>query len=196
MTTEKTWNPQSAWRQLRFEAEAAKNYPMPYSLNGDLSNKNNLLEQMLPSLLYVKAVAILDDSLKLWLEIKGHRLSKPSKHDLNGRLTYMRDKGLLDSAEQLFAVKDLRNELAHEPGKVCDWSVLERDIKLIEISLLTLNIASKPTGKLECVGERSKIYDSQEPGVAWYRTYTFAVKEDGNTVLELSWVEKSYNSTS
>lgn len=65
-----TWTPSQVWRRFRLEAEAAKNYPSSYALYMGQTHRNVLLEALLPTLLYIKAVAILDDSLDLWLERK------------------------------------------------------------------------------------------------------------------------------
>ena len=48
--------------------------------------------ELLPALLHIKATAILDDALTLWLQAHGHALSKPYRNDLNGPLTYLADR--------------------------------------------------------------------------------------------------------
>jgi hypothetical protein len=52
-----------------------------------------LLDGLLPALLHIKATAILDDALELWLDENGHRLSNPYRNDLNGRVQYLADHG-------------------------------------------------------------------------------------------------------
>jgi hypothetical protein len=89
------WSPAEAWRRFRLEAEAAKNYPLSYSMYIGQTHRDVLLERLLPALLYIKAVAILDDSLELWLDTNGHRLVSPYRNDLNGRLDYLKDNNLL-----------------------------------------------------------------------------------------------------
>jgi hypothetical protein len=66
------WSPREAWRRFRLEAEAAKNYPKSYALFVLQTHRDLLLEQLLPTLLYVKGVAILDDALESWLATNGH----------------------------------------------------------------------------------------------------------------------------
>ena len=74
--TEK-WSPREAWIRFRLEAEAAKNYHLSYAMYLGQTHRHVLLDEILPSLLYVKAVTILDDALALWLDDNGHHLAKP-----------------------------------------------------------------------------------------------------------------------
>lgn len=115
-TDPKSWSPRDSWRRFRLEAEAAKNYPFSYMMYIGHTHRDVLLEKLLPTLLYVKAVAILDDSLELWLNQNGHRLRKPYRDDLNGRINYLTDKGFIKDAASLHNMRDRRNILAHEPG--------------------------------------------------------------------------------
>ncbi len=60
-----------AWHRLLQELELARNYHMPYLLTGfSGAFRNPLLDYLLPSLLYVKLVAILDETL---VEVVLHR---------------------------------------------------------------------------------------------------------------------------
>jgi hypothetical protein len=52
------WSPAEAWRRFRLEAEAAKNYPLSYSMYIGQTHRDVLLERLLPSLLYIKADAL------------------------------------------------------------------------------------------------------------------------------------------
>lgn len=189
MNTQSSWSPRDAWRRFRLEAEAAKNYPLPYSLYIGQTHRDALLEQILPTLLHVKAVAILDDALELWLDVNNHKLAPPYRNDLNGRLEYLNDNKLIGEASRLHEVRKRRNSFAHEPGASCDWTILERDIVLIEACLLSLNLV-RQTPKLEYVCDRSAMEGSAEPGVDFTRRFSYGVKEDGKPGLEFAWTQK------
>jgi hypothetical protein len=186
------WSPAEAWRRFRLEAEAAKNYPLSYSMYISQTHRDVLLERLLPALLYIKAVAILDDSLELWLDTNGYRLVSPYRNDLNGRLDYLKDNNLLGAVAQLHDIRRRRNALAHGPDPFCDWRTLERDISTIESGLVFLGLA-RPSPKLDYYCERSAMQDSTEPGVKFFRTFTYGVKEDGKAALEVTWTQKFHD---
>jgi hypothetical protein len=189
---DKTWSPQDAWRRLRLEAEAAKNYPMSYAMYIGQTHRDVLLEGLLPTLLYIKAVAILDDSLELWLAKNGHQVRPPYRNDLNGRLDYLSDNRLLANVDALHAVRKERNRLAHQPGASCGWAKFAGDVSTIEDALLALRLA-RSTPRLEYFCERSAMEDSTEPGVAFSRRFTYGVREDGKSALEVSWRQNFHN---
>ena len=147
------WEPRIAWRRFRLEVEAAKHYPISYSLYIGQTHRHALLEGLLPALLQIKGTAILDDALALWLRENGHTLSRPYRDDLNGRLQYLSDQGLIQNGDRLQEVRRRRNALAHEPDMSCDWSELQRDIEIIEGGMTALGLAS-PTPVLEHYAEQ------------------------------------------
>jgi hypothetical protein len=183
------WNPGEAWRRFRLEAEAARNYHLGYALYIAQTHRDRVLEILLPTLLYIRAVAILEDSLELWLDAKGHRLREPYRDDLNGRLTYMGDHGLLPDIDMLHGVRRERNRLAHEPVASCDWARLSNDVDVVERSLLALELV-RPTPHLEYFCERSAMEESQEPGVKFTRQFIVGVKEEGRRALEFTWTQR------
>ena len=187
--TQTKWIPKEAWRRLRLEAKAAQNYHLPYSLYLGQTHRDALLEQLLPNLLHIKAVAILDDALELWLKDNGHNLPSNYRNDLNGRIRYFGDHGLIKSPDVLHQIRKRRNALAHEPGKSIDWSVLESDLLSIELCLIPLGLV-RETLKLEFYAERSAIEESLEPGIKFSRRFEYGVKEDGKRSLEISWEQK------
>lgn len=188
-STSAPWNPRQAWCQFRLEAEAAKHYPQSYALYIAQTHRDILLERLLPTLLHVKGVAIMDDSLDVWLSSNGHSLTKPYRDDLNGRLEYMKDHSLLADVDTLHQIRKRRNDFAHESGIYCDWAILERDVNSIENALLSLSLV-RPTASLAYFAERSAVEGSNEPGVSFSRTFRYGVKEAGNPGLEISWVQK------
>ena len=187
-----SWNPASAWRQLRLEAEAAEHYPSSYALYIAQTHRDVLLDGLLPQLLYVKAAAILDDAMDLWLSNNRYQLRHPYRNDLNGRLEYLKDKNLLQGVDILHGVRAKRNELAHEPDSKCQWATLRQDMVLIENALVSLGLARR-TGDLQYFAERSAMQASQEPGVAFSRTFSYGVKESGKLALEIKFRQNFYD---
>ncbi|MEW6419316.1 MAG: hypothetical protein AB1480_14590 [Nitrospirota bacterium] len=121
-----------------------------------------------------------------------HSLSKPYRDDLNGRLMYLADNQLLEGTDELHRIRLHRNKLAHEPGVYCSWEELRKDMNHIEIGLVTLGLA-RSTGKLDYFAERSALEESPEPGIKFSRTFTYGVKEEGQTALEISWTQKFHD---
>jgi hypothetical protein len=183
-----SWDTSGSWRRLRLEAKAASNYHLQYSMYVGQTHRDPLLENLLPALLYMKAVAILDDSLEYWFGENQHRLRAPYKNDLNGRLEYLCDEGLLQQVDLLHDVRRRRNVLAHTPAATCAWAELDRDAETIEICLVSLGLA-RPTGSLEYFAERSALKGSQQPGIQYTRTFKYGIKQDGKPALEIAWVE-------
>ena len=188
-----TWEPREAWHRFRLEAEAMQHYPMSYSLYIGQTHRHVLLDDVLPALLQIKAAATLGDALELWLLQNGHKIAKPYKDDLNGRLTYLADHALLSGTDLLHEVRQRRNALAHEPGTRIDWATLTRDIDLIETALVQLGVA-RATAMLEPYAERSAMKQSAARGVAWERTFEYGVRENGVTALEVKWTQRFHGS--
>lgn len=180
---EEQWSPKEAWWRFRVEVVAAQNYHLSSSLIGP-HFKNILLERMLPILLYIKAVTILDDSFDLWLYKNNHILSKPYKNDLNGRIQYLVDIGVLSDRDRLHGIRRRRNDFAHEPEISCSWDELSEAIFVMEDNLMILGLV-RITQRLEFFYERSPIASS-DPDIALSHEYKYGVKEDGAPVFEVS----------
>lgn len=190
MSNDQAWNPRSAWRQFRLETETAKNYPSSYALYVAHAHRDILLEQLLPTLLYIKGASILDDSLSIWLANNGYRLRRPYKNDFNGRVCYMADNSLYEDCVDLHTIRKKRNDFAHEPGIHSKWQELEGDMLKIEKCLLFLGLVAE-TKKLEYFAERSAIKGSDDPKIAFTRRYSYGVKENGKLALEIAWNENT-----
>jgi len=180
----------NAWRVFLLEWELAKNYHLSYSLYTGSTHRNPLLERLLPSLLYIKAVALLDDGLTEVISIRG--LSFPSEGysaTLRGRITFLKDQTVLANADELHRIHDRRNILAHDKDGVCTWEELKQDGMWIESTLQGFGIiGARP--KLDYYGERSAMRDSDEPGILSVRDFKVGVKENDRPGIEFSWTEK------
>ncbi|MDR4520935.1 MAG: hypothetical protein R3E36_10120 [Nitrosomonas sp.] len=192
MSSGQGWNPRSAWRQFRLEAETAKNYPTSYALYVGSTHRDILLEQLLPTLLYIKAASILDDSLSIWLTDNGHVLKNPYKNDFNGRICYLDDNSIYGKCAELHNVRRKRNAFAHEPKVKSNWQELESGVLTIEECLVFLGLAAE-TKKLEYFAERSGMQGADDPNVAFTRRFSYGVKEDGKLALEIAWNENTLN---
>jgi len=192
MSNDQAWNPRSAWRQFRLETETAKNYPSSYALYVGHTHRDILLEQLLPTLLYIKGASILDDSLAIWLADNGHVLRRPYRNDFNGCICYMDDNSLYGKCTELHNIRGNRNNFAHEPGIHTNWQALESDVLIIEECLLSFGLVAE-TKKLEYFAERSALQDSDDPKVAFTRRFSYGVKENGKLALEIAWNENTLN---
>ena len=192
MTDSNKWKPEKAWYRLRIEAKAAENYPLSYSLYINQTHRDKLLEQLLPSLLYIKAVSILDDSLGIWLSDNNIKLSKPYFDNLNGRISYLDDNNIIKNASELHRIRKNRNLLAHEPETNCEWNKLNEDINHIEDCLVSLGLA-RVTGKLEYFAERSAMEWNNEPGITGSRNFKYGVKDQGRVSFQISWTQKFHD---
>jgi hypothetical protein len=113
---------QKAWNRFLQEVELAKNYHMPYLLNGFGGTFGNpLLDYLLPSLLYVKMVAILDEALLFVIGDRRLTVPKKYKKSLHGRIEYLNDQSLIANYAALHGIRDLRNLLAHEVSETTTW---------------------------------------------------------------------------
>lgn len=180
-----------AWRVFLLEWELARHYHYSYLLYFmGRAHRNPLLERLLPSLLYIKAVALLDDGLIEVIAIRG--LVFPNEGypaNLRGRIEFLRDQGLLANASELHRIHDRRNALAHDKDAVCTWNELEQDSIKIESALQALGIVgARP--KLDYYGERSAMRGSDEPGVFAVQEFKIGVKANDRPGIEFSWVEK------
>jgi len=192
MDNDQTWNPRSAWRQFRLETETVKNYPSSFALHAGHTHRDVLLDQLVPTLLYIKGASILDDALSIWLTNHGHLLGKQYRNDFNGRIRYMNEKSLYQKCTELHNIRKKRNDFAHEPGIHTNWLVLESDTLKIEECLLSLGLVTE-TKKLEYFAERSALQESNNPKVAFTRRFSYGVKENGKTALEIAWNENTLN---
>lgn len=179
-----------AWRVFLLEWELAKHYTHSYLLYTGSTHRNPLLERLLPSLLYIKAVALLDDGLIEVIAIRG--LAFPNgeyKPTLRGRIEFLKDKDLLSNAGELYRIHDRRNILAHDKDAVCDWDELAHDATKIESTLHAFGIiGARP--KLDYYGERSAMRGTDEPGILTVRDFKVGVKENDRPGIEFSWTEK------
>jgi hypothetical protein len=181
------------WRQFLIDLTFAKDYPIGYIDLPGPAPRNPVLEQLLPSLLHIKAVAILDHALRTWIDAKGMTVpKKPYGTDLKGRIDFLADNNILSNRVILHTLRGLRNDLAHEPQEAINWSDLDRDVATINEALKDLQLVGDMP-HYEIFSERSGAQESPDPKVNWVFHYRIAVREAGKIVAEIKWSESLLN---
>src|SRR5579863_3132834 len=100
------------WRRFLIDAVFARNYDLASRLDGAFVAPNEVLERHLPSLLHIKAVAILDHALVAFIDSRGLIVpKKPYGTSLKGRIDFLSDQRLLSDQATLLGLKNLRNDL-------------------------------------------------------------------------------------
>jgi hypothetical protein len=131
-------------REFLIDAMFAENYELGHLDDLGPSVKNPVVERLLPSLLHVKAVAILDHAIRSWCDHKGLVIpKKPYGTDLKGRIDYLVDNAFLSDRSSLHAIRGTRNIVAHEPADAVDWRQLDSDVKAIYVALKELGLVGE-----------------------------------------------------
>jgi hypothetical protein len=184
---------QQAWNRFLQQVELAKNYHMPYVLNGFGSTfRNPLLDYLLPSLLYVRMVAILDEALALFISDRGLTVPKKYKRSLHGRIEYLNDRSLIVNYATLHGVRNLRNLLAHKVSESTTWDNLNADLDTVENELQHLGfVGDRPD--YEYFGERSAMRECDEPGIAFAQDFRFGIKCNDRVTMQISFTRKTHN---
>lgn len=180
----------ATWKRLLQDVELAVNYQLPYAMFGfGRTFRNPIIEDILPSSLFIQLVSLVDDAMDQYIDSHGIQWPPKSKQDLNGRIKLLTDAKALHDANQLHALRNRRNELAHEanPSKV-DWKELRRAISTVEAELLVLKLINgSPTYSFyyERSGMRERIDNT-----GCEQDYSFGLKEFGNCVVKVEWTER------
>jgi hypothetical protein len=178
-----------AWRRTLLEWEAIKQYHMPYLLISGQTFRNPFVEKWLPSVMLVKAVAVFDDAVAAYIDTEHGGLPAGYRSDLNGRIRFLGNRGLVSNHPGLHTVRQQRNRVAHVDGCLVTWAEVDSAIAELEGTLLALKlIVAHP--RLEYFGERSALSLSSEPGVLGTRTFTIGIREDGKVAYSATWDEK------
>jgi hypothetical protein len=180
---------QKSWRTYLLEWEGAKHYHFPYLLYMGRTNRNLLLDQLLLSLLFLRAASILDEGLKLYIEIEGIPMPRSKYRDsLQGRISVLSDAGVLNNSDALHSIRKRRNDIAHDAHSNANWDQLKQDLVVIETSLQKLGLVGiRP--HLEYYGLRSEMHWIEDPEILGERDFRCGVKENGIPAMEFSWKE-------
>lgn len=187
MTTSGTGKIQDRWLTFLMDAELAKNYRMANMIasSGQPPAPNPILEALLPSLLYVRLGALLDETFEEYITGNGLVMGRSYRNDFNGRITFLNDQGLLKDASILHALRQKRNQVAHEASHFCTWRELEDAIAIADTELQHLGlVGSRP--KYEFYAERNP-RKKPEPGYVLTFDYCYGLEVDGEKAVEVSW---------
>ena len=165
----------------------AHRYELGYLDNLALPPKNPVLERLLPSLLHIKAVAILDHALRSWCEDRGYVVpKKPYGTDLKGRIDYLADNGHLADRTSLHSIRGIRNELAHEPTGTVDWDKLDIDVRSIHMAFQELGLVlGFPNWRI--TAERTNAPEPRMPDAAFTFDYQIVIWEGERRVADIKW---------
>lgn len=179
----------NAWRHFLIDLMFARNYTIGYLDHPGPVAKNPVVERLLPSLLQVKAVAILDHTLRAWIDDKGLVVpKKPYGIDLKGRIDYLADNGHLADRSPLHSIRGTRNALAHEPAGAVDWAELDRDVAAIHSALSELKVVKEmPQWKIS--SERSAAQTGEIPNSICTFHYLIGITQGDKMVAEIKWAQ-------
>ena len=181
-----------AWRVFLIELELARNYPIAYQLSHGPAVRNPVLEKILPSLLHIKMAALLDEALDAYLTSATTALPKTYRSTLDAQISFLSDSGRIQNGPALHAVRNRRNELAHETCSSVSWSQLDQDLPTVHATLQHLGVVGgRP--RFEIKAERSAAQSSEEPGVIAYFDYSVTLAEGEKTTAEFRWRETLHN---
>lgn len=181
---------QKAWHRFLQEVEFAKNYHRVSDLNSS-TFRNPIIDYLVPSLLYIKMVALFDEALDLF--IKRNDLNKPKKYkdDLNGRISFLSSLGKIVQATELSGIREIRNQLAHELSARLTWNALDEAINLVEMELQHLQFVGKRP-KIGFFRERSAARNSDDPDVIAIIDYKFGIKTNDEVTMQILFQSKIF----
>lgn len=153
--------------------------PMP--TGGGKYELDPIADYLMPSLLYVRMVAVLDKALIEYLSIKSLKNAKNKKYKdgLHGRINTLNDQKLLLNFLDLARIRKTRNEIAHQIQTKISWEDLENDLNIIESELQHLEIiGDRPNYKpdFQCMGN----------------TFKLAIKENEKEILFKEWTNEHW----
>lgn len=191
-----TANPASiakSWRRLLIDLALCRDYPTFFSiasLTVRSAPRNPLLEEILPSLLQIKAVAVLDEALATKLDEKGEQpRAHGFRNDLNGRIETASKVKLIADATVLHRIRGLRNDVAHEFAEKVTWTQLEDDVAAIHSALQELSyVGARPT--YQVTAERVPKSQLADPKAALGFDYVVTVQQNGQSVADIRWSEE------
>lgn len=179
---------QRTWQTFLMDTELAKHYKLANMASGiGLSAPNPILESLLPSLLYIRLGALLDESLEEYITSNSLVMSNRYRNDLNGRITFLDNEGKLGSPTKLHEIREKRNHVAHEVAHSCTWTDLEEAIMNTDIELQHLGLVTERP-QYEFYAERTRRKEA-ESGYMMTFACCYGLKVGEAKVVEVSWLE-------
>lgn len=100
-----------SWRLLLLEEEAVRNYWRSYLMYGLQSHPDALMDQLMPSLIYIKALTIVDDALDALITSRALVMPRKYLDSLGGRIDFLAGAGVLTTPDEFHRMRLRRNEL-------------------------------------------------------------------------------------
>jgi hypothetical protein len=167
------------WHNFLMHVELTRNYKEVNSSGVPVENR--LLESLLPSLLYMRLGAFLDESLKKYIDSQGWKIPKPLRN-FKARLHYLSEKRILLRPKRLGRLRRKRNRLAHEQSTSCTWAELEAAIQSAQAELEHLKLVG-PRPKYEFFGNHSPLPVFKDMGIV----FQYGLMEGEQRVRLESW---------
>ncbi len=185
MSTTQQSDISTLWRQFLIDVAFAREYNIGY-FGTQLRVKNPVVERLLPSLLHVKAAAILDHALQTFCDDRGLSIPRrqPYGDTLHGRINYLGDNGHLTASAVLHTVRGSRNAIAHDPTDTIDWTKLDNDIQIIHHALVELTFVDRMPD-FTVRAERSAAGEGRVPDAICTVDYSIGVFEGERIVVQL-----------
>ena len=186
----------NSWHTFLQEVELVKNHKQANFITSlGPPAPNPILDNLLPSLVYIRMVSLLDESLDLYIDSLSLTMPRRYGRQLNGRINFLDDQNVLLNAATLHGIRERRNELAHDVQRRVTWEEFDAALDMVEKELQHLNfVGNRPN--YEFYAERSGMRDSPKEEVAFIQDYCYGLKEGGEKVIEVSWVVEIHRASS
>lgn len=179
----------SAWRRFLVDTDLARHYRLAAASVLGPAPTNPLLEQLLPSLLTLRAGSLLDDGLQVLMRSQGLRLPRSGyRKSLKGRIEFLSAEGVITNRAKLHDIRERRNAIGHEVTGVSTWEQLTADTDEIHATLHPFGLLpARPIFALAV--EREPVEPSPIPGALLSFRHTFRLKEGDHIAAEIAWLQ-------
>jgi hypothetical protein len=148
---------------------------------------SGFIDQLLPSLFYLRVASVFDQGLEAYLSLNGITLPKDCFANFGGRVKYLSRANLLLDSTRVEDAKARRNEIAHETTTKATWSETLELVDLVQTELINLGVlGTRP--KLETYFERNVDPDPEDEHLIMSHYYRYGVRVDGTRGIEFVWV--------
>jgi len=191
-------NVAESWHEFLINVAYAKDYQVYFLVAGGVGGlppKNPILEQILPSLLFVKSLTILDAGLEEVLVARHVSLRAMGyRDDLNGRIKAAGDLGIIPDSELLHDARRARNDVAHEFSNISTWGELETAISNIQEALAAMGLVGpRPNYKVAGGKTRASAEELTDPkAIFGLKCHVSVLDEAGKEWGEIKWIVNIY----
>ncbi len=147
---------EKSWHTLRIDIAVARTYDEAIAARNQLVQSGRLmwLEQLLPTLLFIRTMEIHDDAVVDTLARRGEVLDpKKDRPSLKGRLLHCQ-RHWVGFNPRLVTHADRRNDYGHKISDHASWKDLERCVDDVQESLLSMLAVREPIDAVSVDYER------------------------------------------